>query len=102
MIVKGECFFSGLIVDNNWPQYRICFKNCDKIKAKPAFEIARLCLTVTPYDIFLWRTANQFAVIQGSEWIPLGHACDLPILMVGRDEDVISLVERIKIGRAHV
>src|SRR6266487_4731428 len=93
MIVKSESLFCGLIVDNNWTELRIRLKHCNEIVSKPTLELAWFGNTVTPNDVFVLGTTDQFSIIQSSQWIALWHACDLSILMIGGDEDVICIVE---------
>ena len=92
MIVKSEGFLGILIVDNEGTQRGICFEDCYKIESEPALKLARFCHIITPDDILPFRAANQLAIIQRGQRITLGQARDLPILVVGGDEDVIRLV----------
>ncbi len=39
MIVKGKRFFRGLIVDDNWAQRRIRFKDFHEIESQLALDI---------------------------------------------------------------
>src|SRR6266498_40783 len=64
MIVKGKCLFRRLIVDDDWTERWIRFKDLDEIEAESALELSRLRSTITGNNICALRTANQLAVIQ--------------------------------------
>ncbi len=93
MVVKGKGFFGRLVVDDQGTDGRIGFESGNQVKAQAAVEHARLSHPVAPDDVLIRRAADQLAVVLGGQRISFGQAGDLGILVVGGDEDVISLVE---------
>jgi hypothetical protein len=58
-------------------------------------EHTRFCHSVAPDDVLLQGATDQLAVIFRCEWVTFGYPGDLPVLVVGGDEDVIGLVKNI-------
>ena len=97
MIVESESFFCTLIIDDDIPKSGIRLKDRRQFKTEFAFIHARLCKPIT-LDNFLSRwTTDQLTIIQGRERITFRYAGDLPVLVVGGDDDVICLVQDIQI-----
>src|ERR1041384_8156064 len=67
MIVKSECLFRRLIVDHNWTERRIIREHGGEVIAKRTMELSRFGNAVTPNDVFILRTTNEFTVIQRRE-----------------------------------
>src|SRR5690606_7255316 len=71
MIIEGERFFGGLVIDDDGAKPGVGFTHRDEIKPEPAFELPGLRHAVTPDDLLLRRAADQFAIVQRREWIAL-------------------------------
>src|SRR5215211_4290763 len=95
MIVEGEGFLSRLVVNHNRSQCWIRLKDSNKVVPQPPFELAGLGNAVTPDDLLIVWATDQLAIIQRSQWIAFRQTRDLSILMIGRDQDVIGLVEYV-------
>ncbi len=95
VIVEGEGLLRRLVVDGDRAQRGIGGEDRHQVIAQAAPVHAWLGHAVTADDVLARGAADQLAVVLRRQRITLGQAGDLSVLVVGGDEDVIALVERI-------
>ena len=91
-----------MIVDDQRAKRGITFENLGQFKSEIALELTGLGHAVTPDNILVRGTADEFAVIQSRQRITFREARDLRVLMVGGDDNVIRQVERIVEARQFI
>ncbi len=96
VVVKGEGFFSRLVINDQAAKCGVGFKNPYQRKTQPAFILPHLRCLIAFDNICPQRAAEQFTVIISGERVALWNARDLRILMIGGDDDVICCVENLK------